>query len=366
MYRICSVNTTFDDFCDKKLRFLRKAYIPRYLSSVYTKSMKRQGQPYVTTEQQNTLVKLPKQRGLSSTLSLELPTLALGIGLYSAWLGLTFFYDALSLWIAAPLLAVIVCWQMHFQHECLHGHPTRNTLVNGGMAFWPLALWLPYIAFRRDHMAHHKDENLTDPLDDPESYFMTPDDWANAPGAWRAIRIANMTLLGRMTLGPVLSLVGFWVGETKAMARGNKTAWISTMVHLVGLAAVGLWLEGVAGFPLWLYLVAVALPATALSNIRTFAEHRLAEDPNHRTAIVENMAPFGWLFLFNNYHIVHHARPTLPWYAIPEAYRLEKAAWHKRNGVYVLPGYRSLLKYLVRPVAAPPHPGYGKTTEYRG
>ena len=39
----------------------------------------------------------------------------------------------------------------------------------------PLALWIPYESYRISHLMHHRDDRLTDPLDDPESYYWMPD-----------------------------------------------------------------------------------------------------------------------------------------------------------------------------------------------
>ncbi|MCR9256364.1 MAG: fatty acid desaturase [Alphaproteobacteria bacterium] len=304
---------------------------------------------------------IPARAGQGAAIRpIELPTVALGLGLYATWIGLTLSWSVLPLWLVAPLLAVLLCWHQHFQHECLHGHPTRITWLNTAFAHWPIQLWVPYLAFKRDHMVHHRDEHLTEPLEDPESFFVDAGDWARTGPVWRRIRMANMTLLGRLTLGPILGLAGFWRLEIRRLARGDAYAWKALALYLAGLAAMLAYLTMVAEIPLWLYLLAVVYPGAALANVRTFAEHRLAEEPGHRTAIVENTWPFGVLFLFNNLHIVHHTRPGLPWYAIPEAYRLEKDAWQARNGAYVLKGYRRLLRYLVRPIAAPPHPGYAK------
>ena len=35
----------------------------------------------------------------------------------------------------------------------------------------PLTLWLPYERYRHTHHVHHIDARLTDPLDDPESFY---------------------------------------------------------------------------------------------------------------------------------------------------------------------------------------------------
>jgi hypothetical protein len=57
-------------------------------------------------------------------------------------------------------------------------HPTRVRWINTLIGCWPLALWLPFENYRHSHLTHHRDERLTDPLDDPESYYWWREDWA--------------------------------------------------------------------------------------------------------------------------------------------------------------------------------------------
>ena len=56
------------------------------------------------------------------------------------------------------------------------------------------------------HLVHHRDERLTDPLDDPESHYWTPEQWAEVGFVRRRIIRANATLLGRVTIGPAWSM----------------------------------------------------------------------------------------------------------------------------------------------------------------
>ena len=100
----------------------------------------------------------------------------------------TYFYRDLPWWGLTAIGAWITAWQLNLQHETIHGHPTRNRAVNQAIGCWPLSLWLPYSIYRSTHLAHHRDENLTDPLEDPESYYWSerPDGAACGP-MWRAI-----------------------------------------------------------------------------------------------------------------------------------------------------------------------------------
>ena len=68
---------------------------------------------------------------------------------------------------ALALLAVTIALQSSIVHEVLHGHPTRNALVNEAFVFLPIGLVWPYRRFKALHLRHHADERLTDPFDDP-------------------------------------------------------------------------------------------------------------------------------------------------------------------------------------------------------
>ena len=43
--------------------------------------------------------------------------------------------------------------------------------INEAFVFLPIGLVWPYRRFKSIHLRHHADERLTDPLDDPESYY---------------------------------------------------------------------------------------------------------------------------------------------------------------------------------------------------
>ena len=76
-----------------------------------------------------------------------------------------------------------------------------------------------------------------------------------------------------------------------------------------------------------------------------------------RTAIVERSWLLGPLFLFNNLHLAHHMRPTLPWYSLPQWYDLNRGALIERNGGLLYVTYFDVLRrYFVRPHHQALHP----------
>ena len=98
-------------------------------------------------------------------------------------------------------------------------------------------------------------------------------------------------------------------------------------------------------------------PGISLTLLRSFAEHRAAADPDHRTAVIESNGLMSLLFLNNNLHAVHHDDPRLAWYELPRAYRAARGRIAARNGGYVLQGYAELAwRFLLRPKDSPVQP----------
>jgi fatty acid desaturase len=291
--------------------------------------------------------------------AIEWPTIALCIVIYAGWGALTFFH-ALIPW---PLLALgggwFVAWHMSLQHEVLHGHPTRRRWINDAIGFPPLTLWLPYSIYRGNHLRHHRNEHLTDPLEDPESYYLTPERFGRlGPPARAFLRFRN-TFFGRITFGALRSMVLFLWHHLGLALRGNRGEQRIWAPHLLGVAVVIGWVCGICHMSIGMYILCFVIPSRSLASIRSFAEHRAATTHAERTAIVENAPILGLLFLYNNFHVVHHDRPGMPWYRIPAYYRAHRAEILAANGGFVYDGYADVIgRYLVTPHHEGPHPGY--------
>lgn len=291
----------------------------------------------------------------------EWQTLALASAIYAGWLGavLAGGVALAPLWLWAPVAAWCIAWQASLQHEVLHGHPTPGATLNRLIAGPPLALWLPYERYRATHLQHHVDERLTDPLDDPESFYVTPAAWDRAGPLHRLVLGALNTLAGRLLLGPPWIVGRFLLAETRRLRAGDRASWRIWGRHAVQVAAVAAVLQGLLGLPVWLYALAAVWPATGLMLLRSFAEHRPAAEPAHRSAIVESRGPLAWLFLSNNLHALHHERPGLPWFVLPKIYASNRDAVLARNGGFRLAGYREVARrWLLTPRDHPRHPGW--------
>jgi fatty acid desaturase len=290
---------------------------------------------------------------------IEWPTAALAFIIYGLWLSATFFYRDLPWWGLTAIGAWTIAWQLNLQHETIHNHPTRNRRINEAIGCWPLSLWLPYSIYRSTHLAHHRDDNLTDPFEDPESYYWAEVGWRGLGPLRRAFAHARTTFLGRIMFGPAF-LIGRFVADFARDAwRGKRRSRASLGRHLLLCAPVLIWVVAVCRMPLWMYLACFVYPGASLAMVRSFVEHRAAPEAQRRTAIVENAWILGPLFLFNNLHAAHHLRSRVPWYELPKFYRLNRAMLIERNGGLVYDGYFDVARrYLMKPHDSPIHPGW--------
>jgi fatty acid desaturase len=289
---------------------------------------------------------------------LEVPTLIVAVVIYCGFLAVTWFFRDLPLAFAAPLGSLLLAWQSSLQHETIHGHPTASRRINTLIGWPPLSLWLPYEVYRESHVRHHRSKGarLTRPGDDPESHYLPAGALIGMGLAKRSIFRANRTLLGRLTLGPAISIVRFW-GVELDRVRGREAGrlWI-WLRHALSAVIVVAWVTGVCHISLPLYAFAVVYPSIALSQLRAFAEHRSHDDPALRTNVVEAGWLFSLIFLNNNLHIAHHAKPSMAWYRLPAAWR-EMRPMATSMGSAVRPGYAYLfLTYLLSPIIAAEYP----------
>jgi fatty acid desaturase len=270
--------------------------------------------------------------------------------LYLAWGTLVWNHAVIPWWVILPIGAYLAALHSSLQHEVLHGHPTRHRAVNEALVFVPLAIWLPYGRYRDTHLAHHNDQHLTDPAKDPESFYLLPDDWAAVRGVKRALFQFNQTLMGRMLIGPAVSIIRFWSEEWVEIFAGDKArlkAWIGFIAATAITITFAVWY---CGMPLWKYIALISYPGISLALIRSYCEHQAVADLGERTISVEASPFWSLMFLNNNLHIAHHSRPSLAWYKLGPYYRAERAALLKKNNGYLMRGYGEIFRrYFFRP-----------------
>lgn len=288
----------------------------------------------------------------------EWPTLLVLIGTYIVWGLATVWVAQWSVWLAVVLCALTAAQHSSLSHEALHGHPFRNPVLNAALVFPALTVVVPYIRFRDTHLAHHHDEILTDPYDDPESNFLDPAVWATLPRWRQRLHRWNNTLAGRLLIGPLLGQVSFMWSDWQAIRNGDTAVLSGWLWHIPAVAVVVWWMVSVATMPIWAWALSV-YAGLSLLKLRTFLEHQAHDRASARTALVEDRGFFALLFLNNNLHVVHHMHPGVPWYALPGLYRSRRSEYLERNMGYRYRNYAEITRsYLFRAKDPVPHPLY--------
>ncbi len=291
---------------------------------------------------------------MPQTRVMEWPTVVVLLGTYALF--------ALGVWVwpsagaVSVLLTGIALAQFSsLQHEVLHRHPFRAQGLNEALVFPALMPFVPYLRFKDLHLQHHFDPALTDPYDDPESNYLEPEVWAKTAPLLQVLLRWNNTLAGRVLLGPALGTYIFLRDELALLCAGDGRVLLAWGLHLIGLVPLLLWLQWV-GMPIWAYLLAVYL-GTALLKIRTYLEHRAHEAFRARTVVIEDRGPLSYLFLNNNFHVVHHMHPAVPWYELPALYASRREHYLRRNQAYVYRSYGQIIRQYFWHAKDPvPHP----------
>lgn len=288
---------------------------------------------------------------------IEGPTILLAVLIYGAWGLVTWWHAVLPTWLLACAGGWLVAWHGSLQHETIHGHPTGYRAIDGAIGGVPLALWLPYGVYRRTHIAHHLTAAVTDPFADPESRYLSGT--RGIVGRLNhLVEYTQSTLAARLLLGPALTIGRFLVQEAVRAIQRPRAALRDWLPHLVGVAAIVAWLS-VCRMSIAEYALLFVYPGTALSLLRSFAEHRASDDPGHRVAIVERAGPFGLLFLNNNLHAAHHRAPGLAWYRLPAFHREHRDELLAANGGLLYRGYQDVARrYAVRAHDGLVHPDH--------
>lgn len=274
----------------------------------------------------------------------------LTLGFATTWL------SHISLPVAIFVAGIAIAQFSSLQHEVLHGHPFRNRLLSEATVFLGVTVFIPYIRFKDTHLAHHHDPILTDPYDDPESNFLDPKIWTSLPKIGQSLLKANNTLLGRILIGPAVSIWAFAGADMRAILGGNRHVLLAWTLHAVGVAMVFGWLWAMHGMPVWAYLIA-AYFGFGLLKIRTFLEHRAHDLARARSVVIADKGFFALLFLNNNFHSVHHCQPGLAWYRLPGLFAQNRDQYLARNEGYFYATYTDVFRqYLFRAKDTVPHP----------
>ena len=262
-------------------------------------------------------------------------------------------YEVLTPWLAIPMLAVLGAWHLSMQHEVLHGHPFKNQFLNDAIGGIPVTLWIPYLAFKKDHHEHHLSD-LTNPALDNESYYVTQEQWDKAGRIRRAAWTANRTILFRMFVWTIVSTITYVLSVLKRAVRNEKSDRLAVALHIIGVAFV-VYLVSLSSMPLWQFALGTLYGGRILNAIRPFPEHKYQSGVETRTAMIMAGRFMSLLMLNNNLHVAHHDEPGVPWYRYDKLMQRVNAVERARAaGVLYEGGYAEVFRrFSFTPVDSP-------------
>ena len=262
-------------------------------------------------------------------------------------------YEVLTPWLAIPMLGVLGAWHLSMQHEVLHGHPFKNQFLNDAIGGIPVTLWIPYLAFKKDHHEHHLSD-LTNPALDNESYYVSQEQWDKAGKIRRAAWTANRTILFRMFVWTIVSTITYVLTVLKRAVRNEKSDRLAVALHVVGVVFV-VYLVSLSSMPLWQFALGTVYGGRILNAIRPFPEHKYQNGVETRTAMIMAGRFMSLLMLNNNLHVAHHDEPGVPWYRYDKLMQRVNAVQRARDaGVLYEGGYAEVFRrFSFTPVDSP-------------
>ena len=274
---------------------------------------------------------------------LEGKTLALICLCYGFWGFLVFGPTYVPIWLSVPLLIPLLAFHSSLQHECIHGHPFMIGELNDLIAFIPIGIFLPYPRYKENHLIHHQKASISDPVEDPESWYLTREKWSRLPASLRMLLNANNTLIGRLILGPAIGMVSLVLSDFEKLRAGRHdllATWAShAILCFLLLLAIASW----SSISVATYLVC-AYCGMSILMIRTFLEHQAHKDMRGRSVLIEDKGPLRLLFLNNNLHAVHHAYPAVAWYRLPVIFKLHRERFLQMNRGYHYKSYGDIFR----------------------
>ncbi len=184
-------------------------------------------------------------------------------------------------------------------HDACHGVAHRNKIVNAalghGSAF---LLCFSFPVFTRVHMQHHA--HVNDPINDPDHVVSTygPLWIINARFMYHEVFFFRRKLWRKNELLE-------W-----ALARSSLAliVFFAVQYHILGYI-----------FNFW--FIPLAIVGLVLGLFFDYLPHRpFKERDRWKNARVYPNRILNWLIMGQNYHLVHHLWPSVPWYNYEKAY----------------------------------------------
>ncbi len=184
-------------------------------------------------------------------------------------------------------------------HDACHGVAHRNKTVNAflghGSAF---LLCFSYPVFTRVHMQHHA--NVNDPDNDPDHVVST----------MGPLWIINARFMYHE----------FFFFKRKLWRKNELLEWFLARLSL-GLVVYLAYYYDFLGYIFNFWFIPLAIVGLVLGLFFDYFPHRpFKERDRWKNARVYPSRWLNWLIMGQNYHLIHHLWPSVPWYHYERAY----------------------------------------------
>lgn len=252
--------------------------------------------------------------------TVAVPTLALLVGGLALWIGTAALYvtGTFAWWAAIPLEAIAGYLLFTVAHDAGHNAASNRKWLNdlmGRLATPLFALHAAFPVWRYIHMQHHRFTNHDDGSD-PDAYTMRGPAWQK-PLRWMSIDyhyvvffLPKLRTRKRAEQAEAVFFLLLAIAVPVALiATGNVVTWLVLLLVPSRLAV------------LWLAYAFDYLPHHGL-------HHKPGEDRLKTTR--NRIGGERWaslLLLYQNYHLVHHLHPVVPFYKYIAVWRRNESQY---------------------------------------
>ncbi|MFD9667570.1 fatty acid desaturase [Rhodococcus sp. NPDC059968] len=254
------------------------------------------------------------------------PTVLVWVASLAVWIAATYLvlgdFSRWWLWLTIPVHAFVTFSMFTVLHESTHHAAGRMGWVNellGRLSMPFVAAWGTYPLIRYVHIEHHRNTN--------EDIHTDPDAWSEHGPAWQ-LPLRWMTqdawyfrfYLPRMARRPRKEVIGLLTNLAAVIAImialiATGHGWELVLIYLIpqrlGLGLLAWWFD---------WLPHHDLGVTA--KVNRFQATRI------RVGWERLMNP---LMFYQNYHLVHHIHPTIPFYRYVQAWQRTEADYLDRG-----------------------------------
>ncbi len=269
---------------------------------------------------------------------IALPTVALwavGIGWWAfvAWLLLG---AGVSAWITIPLHAVVNFTMFTVLHDATHHAVSRHTWINevfGRLSVPFVASYASFPLIRYIHIEHHR--NTNEPMTEDPDAWTSHGPWWQLPFRWATIDVWYVLFY----LPRAFHWKGILDKSERPIIRRPRTEVIES-VFLLALSAVvygALIVSGLGWYLLVMYIIPQRIALTALAWWFDWLPHHGLEATHKQDRYRATRVRVGmeWLLtptlLYQNYHLVHHLHPAIPFYRYITAWKRNEDGYLDAN-----------------------------------